>query len=100
MDIQIQTIHFAPSEVLNENISNKLQRAFGPYPYITKARVFVKVQENEPENKFIIEVQLPLPHGELFAETRSGDPYKALNQTIEKLKKQLDKYKEKVYINP
>ena len=100
MEIQIQSIHFSPSEALNEKIEQKLQKFFGQYSYISKADVFLKLQENEQKEKQIMEIHLSLSHGELFAKAGAVNFYKALDQAIHKLKKQLDKYKEKTYTNP
>ena len=100
MKLQIQSIHFSPSKALNEKIVSRLQKAFAPYPYIQKGNVFLKLQENEQEKGQIMEIRLLLKHSVLFAETRGKDLYKALDHNIEKLKRQLEKYKEKVYAKP
>lgn len=100
MDIQIQSIHFPPSEALNDKIEMRLKKAFEHYSYITKGHVFLKVQENDPKANRIMEIRLGLPHAELFAETRDNNLYHALDENIYKLKRQLEKYKQKVYTSP
>lgn len=100
MKVLIQSVHFPPSEVLNQRIEKKLKKAFGKYPYITNAHVFLKLQGNEQEKKQIMEIRLHLIHTELFAKTRTANLYKAIDGTIRKLKRQLEKYKQKVYSNP
>ena len=100
MEIKIQSIHFSPSEVLNAKIEKKLVRAFSKYPYIKQGDVFLKLQGNDPEKGRLMEIRIPLPHGELFAETREESLYNALDRNIDKLKRQLEKYKERVYTNP
>ena len=100
MNIQIQSIHFSPSEALNKQISRKVQKYFGKYPFIKGSKVFLKLQENEPELKQIMEVRLKVPHGELFAKTKDNNFYNALDKNINKIRKQLEKYKQKVYAKP
>ncbi|HMQ46451.1 MAG TPA: ribosome-associated translation inhibitor RaiA [Saprospiraceae bacterium] len=97
MNINIQSVHFAPSEALNEKIRQKLEKSFHHYPFITHAEVFLKLQDNESQQKQIMEIKLELSNGELFAESRAEDFYKGLDQNIEKLKRQLEKYKDKAY---
>jgi putative sigma-54 modulation protein len=100
MNIQIQSIHFSPSEALNKQILRKIEKYFGKYSYIKNLKVFLKIQENEPELKQIMEVRLSVPHAELFAKTKDNNFYNALDKNIEKLRKQLEKYKQKVYAKP
>lgn len=100
MQIKIQFIHFSPSETLNQKIEKKLQKAFGKYPFIKKGNVFLKLQENEQKEKQIMEIRIALPNGELYAETREDNLYKALEKNMSKLKRQLEKYKEKLYAHP
>lgn len=97
MNIQIQSIHFSPSEALNEKIEKKLQKVFGKYTYAKRAEVFLKYHENAREEKYDMEIKVALKHAELFAETREDDYYKALDKNMLKLKRQLEKYKEKTY---
>ncbi|RMG84695.1 MAG: ribosome-associated translation inhibitor RaiA [Bacteroidetes bacterium] len=100
MNIKIQAVHFTPSEALSDRITRKLNKHFGHYPYIKDALVFLKVQENEPELKQIMEIRLRVPRAEFFAKTKDVNFYVALDENINKLRRQLEKYKQKVYANP
>lgn len=98
--VKIQSVNFDPSPFLNNLITKKLTKHFSKYPYIKEIFVFLKLQNNQIETDRIMEVKILLPHGELFAQTKDQDLYKALDINIDKLKRQLEKYKEKVYTNP
>ena len=100
MQINIESVNFPPSEALNQQIEKKLNRAFQRYSYIKEARVFVRTQGNENDQKQVMEIRIPLPHGELFAESREETMRNALDRNLEKLKRQLEKYKEKTYAHP
>lgn len=97
MNIQIQSIHFSPSEALNKQIARKIEKYFGKYTFIKSSKIFLKLQENDPELKQVMEVRLRVPHGELFAKTKDSNFYNALDKNIAKLRKQLEKYKHKAY---
>ena len=100
MEFNIKSIGFSPSEPLNANIENKIVRAFTRYPYIKEAHIFLRTQSNENDKRCVMEIRIPLPHGELFAESREETMRNALDRNMDKLKRQLERYKEKVYTNP
>ena len=98
--IKIQSVNFDSSSFLNNLITKKLDKHFTKYDYINEILVFLKLQNNQQEVGRFMEIKILLPHGELFAATKDQDLYKALDKNIDKLKRQLEKYKEKVYCNP
>ena len=100
MKINIKSIGFSPSESLNSQIENKMERAFKRYSYIHEAQVFLRAQGNENEGRHVMEIRVALPHGELFAESREKTMRNALDRNMDKLKRQLEKYKEKAYSHP
>jgi len=97
MNILIESVGFTPSETLDQEITAKLKRAFEVYPYVLNAKVFLKNQPNESEENSVMEIRLMLKGRELFAETREDTFRKALTKNIEKLRRQLEKYKQAVY---
>lgn len=97
MQIHINSVHFPPSEALNTKIKDKLTRAFKRYPYIKEAKVFLRLQGNEAERQRVMEIRIPLPHGGLFVKSRAKTLYNALDKNMDKLKRQLEKHKEKAY---
>ena len=100
MNIQIQTPRLKYKEELAEVINQKLNKAFGVYPYITNCKVYLKVEEQEQDQPCEMEVYLHLVHKEIFASEKAGTFEEALPGVISKLKRQLERYKQKVYTNP
>lgn len=99
LNINIQSVRFQASETLETLVTKKLQRAFAKYPYITNAHVFLK-KENDNEHQQTVEIQLNIKNKELFAQSTEQKFENALTETIGKLKRQLEKYKQKLYANP
>lgn len=100
MQIDIKSVNFPPSEPLNQQIEKKMHRAFKRYSYIKEAQVFLRAQNNENEARHEMEMRVPLPNGELFSKSREETMLNALDRNIDKLKRQLEKYKEKAYAHP
>lgn len=100
MNIQIQTPHLKSRDALNDLIIDRLENAFGMYPYVTNCKVFLKVEKKAGKDACETEVYLHLSHKELFASAKGETFEDTLSPVIEKLKRQLERYKEKVYIKP
>jgi putative sigma-54 modulation protein len=100
MNIQIQTPHLKYKEDLNDLIREKFERVFAPYSYVTNCRVFLKAEEQAIKNACEIEAYVHLTNGELFASNKADTFQEALPGLMDKLKRQLEKYKQKVYTNP
>ncbi len=97
MQLQIQSLHFKAGQELTELIEKKLQKAFGNYPYISRGLVTLKNDNNDKVKNQVMEVKLSVTNAEFFAKAEEETFEKGLDQVIPKLKKQLDKYKDKVY---
>lgn len=99
MTIRIQSVQFAPSETLDAKIQKKLSRAFDKYPYITSCTVFLRL-ENDSASKQTVEVRINALRDQFFAKETKERFEDALPDVIDKLKRQLEKYKQKQYTNP
>ncbi len=100
MQIDIQGIHLQPFGETRTRIEKKLRKLTTPYPFIHHGKVLLKKQTNEPDAPFEVEVLLHLTKAELFASARDADIFTAFDKVQDKLKRQIEKYKEKVYSNP
>lgn len=99
MTIRIQSVQFTPSETLDAKIQQKLKRAFDKYPYLTTCTVFLRL-ENDNASQQTVEIRINALHDEFFAkETKERFEF-ALPDVINKLKRQLEKCKQKLYTNP
>lgn len=97
MKIVIEPVDVEVSAGLDSYIKERLNKFFGKQNYITGIDVYVKKAEEKAENEHIVEAKVYLPGPELFAESASNSYHNALNETIDKLRRQLEKYKEKNY---
>ncbi len=100
MRINIQGIHVQPFKETRTRIEQKLRKVTEPYPFIHGGKVLLKKQKNESEAPFEVEVVLNLTRAELFASAKDADFFTAFDRVLDKLKRQIEKYKEKVYSNP
>lgn len=99
MTIRIQSVQFPPSETLDAKIKAKLKRAFDKYPYLTTCTVFLRL-ENDDQSRQTLEVQINALNDQFFAKSTNQRFEFALTEVINKLKRQLEKYKQKLYTNP
>jgi len=95
MKIVIESIEINLTDRHKEYIKQQLKKYFGKQDYITGIDVYVKKASEKNEDDHIVVAKVFLPGPELFAESEANTYEKALNETIEKLRRQLEKYKEK-----
>jgi len=95
MQIVIEQVGLDVSSGLKSYIEERGNKFFGKHHYITSIDVYVKEATEKKEEPCIIEAKVFLPGPELYAEAAADSHHVALNQTIDKLRRQLEKYKEK-----
>lgn len=95
MNIKINARHFSASSKLEEFIQNKLNKLNQYSSDIVAAEVFLSLEKAQaPDNK-VVKLKIEVPNNELFAEKQSATFEEATDHTIEAVKKQLIKRKEK-----
>ncbi len=94
MQIVIEPVDVDVTNGLEEYIKERLNKFFGKQSYITGIDVYVKNKEEKAEDECVVEAKVYLPGPELYAESAASSYHHALNETIDKLRRQLDKYKE------
>lgn len=98
MQIVINPVDVNLTTGLKEYIEERLNKHFKKYDYITNIEVYVKKSASAKEEEaFIVEAIIHLPGPELFADSAGKSHDSALNDTIDKLKRQLQKHKEKFH---
>lgn len=95
MQIVIESIDIDLNERQYEYIKKRLNKFFGKQDYITSIDVYVKKAPEKNENDHLVEAKIFLPGPELYADSEASSYENALNETIDKLRRQLEKYKEK-----
>lgn len=94
MTINIQYVHMATSEAMNEYVTKKLQKLSKKYEWVIGAVVHFAVEYNDKEKGKICKMELSLPGPRIFATSNEANYEDAVKQTIKDLEKQLKKRKE------
>lgn len=95
MNIVINAIRFDTSEGLESFIEKKISKLERYFDGIIKAEVFLKIVKPETAENKHVEVRMSVPNGELFAEKTGNSFEEAVDEAMNALKKQLNRYKEK-----
>jgi len=95
MKVNVKSVRFRADQKLEDFIEKKLQKFFGFHEQILDADVILKLDNNETRENKIAEIRLALKGEELFAKKQSKAFEESVDQAIDALKKQIDKYKEK-----
>jgi putative sigma-54 modulation protein len=96
MDIIIQSLGFTASDNLKSFVEEELGKLIHKNDMIIRANVTLyKVSESIPENNFC-EIRLEVPGPDLFAKRSSNMFEQAVIDTVDALKTQLRKMKEKL----
>jgi putative sigma-54 modulation protein len=98
MNIKINCVHFDADQKLEEFVKNKVGKLDNFFDGIVGSEVFLtfdKSEKTHTENK-ISKILLEIPGGELFAEKQAKTFEEAVDLSIEALRKQIQKYKEKL----
>jgi ribosomal subunit interface protein len=94
MTINIQYVHMATSEAMNEYVTKKLQKLSKKYEWVIGAEVHFAVEHNDKEKGKICKMELSLPGPRIFATSNEANYEDAVKHTIKDLEKQLKKRKE------
>lgn len=94
MTINIQYVHMATSEAMNEYVTEKLNKLGKKYDWIIGAQVQFAVEHNDKTKGKICKMELSLPGPRIFASSNEANYEDAVKNTISDLGKQLKKRKE------
>jgi len=95
MNISIKSIHFSADRKLEELIQNKIIKLTQFHDSIIGANVYLRLEKNQELENKITEIKLDIPGTELFAKKQSNSFEKSTDSTVEALRRQLKKFKEK-----
>jgi putative sigma-54 modulation protein len=96
MNIKINSIHFKSDKKLEDFIKEKMMKMPTLFDGIIGSEVILKLENNETRENKVVEIRLVIPGYDLFAKKQSKTFEEATDQSVEALKKQLVKYKEKI----
>ncbi len=95
MDVTIKTVHFSISEKLGNFTTKKVSKAVTKYDDIVSTNVIMKLIKPETNNNKEVEIRIALPGAELFAKKTADSFEEAVDLSIDAVKKQLIRHKEK-----
>jgi len=96
MEVNIQSVHFAASEQLEAFVQKKVSKLSHYFDGILNAEVSLKVIKPETANNKQAQIRLVVPGYDLFAEKITDTFEQSVDETVQALEKQLEKFKGKL----
>lgn len=98
MDIKIYTIQFDADEKLLSFTHKKVKKITDTLDGVVGAEVFLTYNKSKPKhtNNKTAKIKLEVPGHDLFAEKEGNTFEEAVDQSIDALKKQIEKHKSKL----
>ena len=96
MDVKIQSVKFDADKKLVSFIEGKMAKLERFVERAVAAEVILKVDKNHDEGNKVAVIKLLVPGEDLVSERRSKSFEESVDDAIDALKKQLEKYKEKM----
>ena len=96
MKWDFQTVGFNAREELVEFTKGKVEKLTNFFDQIVGAEVYLKLIQDEHNESKVAEIKLNIPGNDLFASAQTDTFEKSVNETTEKLKRQIDKLKTKM----
>jgi putative sigma-54 modulation protein len=98
MNIKINDVHFNADQKLVEFINKKVGKLETYFDGIISIEVILKVIKPETSNNKEVELKLSIPSKDyLFAKKQADSFEEAIDLTLEAIKKQLNKFKDKLH---
>lgn len=91
MEIQVQYQKMKTSESLTELLHKKLENLEKKYSWLIKANVLFKIENDRSGEGKVCEIELSAPGPRIFAKSSTDDFEKSMAETIEELRRQLEK---------
>ena len=91
MVVNIQYQKMKTSDSLSKLLLKKLDRVGKKYNWVIKANVIFKIENDRAGEDKVCEIELSAPGPRLFAKAKTNDFEKSMAETIDDLKRQLEK---------
>jgi putative sigma-54 modulation protein len=96
MTIKIQSVHFDADKKLLEFIQERVDKLNLFYDGIINSEVILKIDKSDSVENKIAEIKLHIPGNDLFAKKQCKSFEEAIDTSIDALKTQVKKHKEKI----
>jgi putative sigma-54 modulation protein len=98
MNLTIQSIHFDADIKLLNFIQGKTEKLSQFYDRIVDVQVSLKLEKNHELGNKIVEFKVNVPNSTLLATHQSPSFEEAVDHSLENMKRQLKKYKERLTV--
>ncbi len=95
MNISINSVKFKADPKLEKFVADKVGKLDRLVDNATKCEVFLKIDKPESDNNKIAEISLTLPGQTLFNSKQADSFEEAVNDCVDTMRVQIDKYKER-----
>ena len=95
MDIKIHSIRFDADKKLIDFINNKVKKLIQFYDNIIGVEVFLRLEKDQGTENKLAEIRLDIPGSDIFAKKKSKSFEESIDNSLEAIKRQLTKFKEK-----
>lgn len=95
MKIKIQPLHFSIAEDLEKFTVKKVNKVITKHDDVVSVDVIMKVVKPETSNNKEVEIHITIPGNEIFAKKTADSFEEAVVASLEAIKRQLEKQKEK-----
>lgn len=96
MNVTISSLQFKADAKLEIFIREKLSKLANIFDGVIGSEVTLKISQSSNNENKIAEIKILIPGNDLFAKKQAKTFEEAVDNTVEALKKQLKRYKEKV----
>jgi len=96
MKVKITSVHFKTDSKLDEFIQDKVGKLAGFYEGIISSEVTLRLDNHDKQENKIAEIRLMVRGNDLFAKKQCKTFEEAIDGSVEALRKQVNKYKEKL----
>jgi putative sigma-54 modulation protein len=96
MKVNIQSVHFNADKKLLDFIEQKLQKLATHYDKIIECEVTLRLDNASNNENKIVEIRLHVPGNDLFAKRQCAIFEEAVDESIDALRNQMIKHKEKI----
>lgn len=95
MKLEMYYVDNDRSETLSDFIQTKVDKLETFYDGIINGEVYIRTEKGDPKKEKIVEIRLNVPGTTLFAKESNETFESAADNTVEALRRQIKKFKEK-----
>jgi putative sigma-54 modulation protein len=96
METQIETLHFDADNELNNFVREKVDRVVRLWDRVEHCKVILRIDKNDKKRNKMAEMYMLVPGHKLFAQSQAETFEQAVDETLDEMKRQLQKHKEKM----